>query len=148
VCSAVGLLGAPEAREVVRSYAGTGVQSALAQVAREARALVGADAHVETAVDCRYIGQSHELTVATPADFPAEHERRNGHARPGAPVEIVAVRARATRPAPRAVTELPDVARARVTGPSVVAEADCTVWVPEGWIAEPRELGAWVIERA
>ena len=148
VCSAVGLLGAPEAREVVRSYAGTGVQSALAQVAREARALVGADAHVETAVDCRYIGQSHELTVATPADFPAEHERRNGHARPGAPVEIVAVRARATRLAPRAVTELPDVARARVTGPSVVAEADCTVWVPEGWIAEPRELGAWVIERA
>jgi N-methylhydantoinase A/oxoprolinase/acetone carboxylase beta subunit len=37
--------------------------------------------------------------------------------------------------------------RARVKGPAVVAEADCTVWIPAGWRAEPRELGAWVLER-
>jgi N-methylhydantoinase A/oxoprolinase/acetone carboxylase beta subunit len=148
VCSAVGLLCAPKAREIVRSYTGEPQADALARVEREARARVGAGAHVETLVDCRYVGQSHELTVRTPDEFPAEHERRNGHVRPGAPVEVVAVRARASMPAPLQISDLPDVARVRVTGPAVVAEADCTVWVPDGWRAEPRALGAWVLERA
>jgi N-methylhydantoinase A/oxoprolinase/acetone carboxylase beta subunit len=147
VCSAVGMLCAPKAQEVVRSFAGGDLASALAAVADEARARVGAGARVETAVDCRYVGQSHELTVATVDDFPAEHERRNGHARPGAPVEVVAVRARAVSDAPLQITDLPEVARERVTGPAVVAEPDCTVWVPAGWRAEPRALGAWIVER-
>ncbi len=147
VCSAVGLLGAPKAREVVRTFAGGSLAEALTSVTSEARALVDPSARVETAVDCRYVGQSHELTVARPEDFPAEHVRRNGHARPGAPVEIIAVRARASMPAPIAVTDLPDVPRARVVGPAVVAEPDCTVWVPEGWRAEPGALGAWIMER-
>src|SRR5262249_15992059 len=121
---------------------------ALAQVEREARARVGVDARVETLVDCRYIGQSHELTVRTPDDFPAEHERRNGHMRPGAPGEVGAARAPAANAAPVRISDLPAVERARVGGPAVVAEADCTVWVPEGWRAEPRALGAWVVERA
>ena len=71
-------------------------------------------------------------------DFPAEHERRNGHARPGAPVEVVAVRARARIAAPLRVdgpARRSSAARAR--GPAVVAEADCTVWIPDGWVAEP-----------
>ena len=114
---------------------------------REARDRVGADAIVETAVDCRYVGQSHELTVRTPEEFPAEHERRNGHVRPGAPVEVIAVRARASIPAPLLITDLPTVDRVRVVGPAVVAEPDCTVWIPAGWVAEPRELGAWVVQR-
>jgi N-methylhydantoinase A/oxoprolinase/acetone carboxylase beta subunit len=147
VCSAVGLLCAPTAREIVRSYTGGPLADALALVEREARARVGAEARVETMVDCRYVGQSHELTVRTPGDFPAEHKRRNGHVRPGAPVEVVAVRARASKTAPLRISELPDVERARVAGPAVVAEADCTVWVPDGWRAEPRALGAWVLER-
>jgi N-methylhydantoinase A/oxoprolinase/acetone carboxylase beta subunit len=147
VCSAVGLLGAPKAREVVRTFAGGSLAEVLASVTSEARALVDPESRVETAVDCRYVGQSHELTVARPEDFPAEHERRNGHARPGAPVEIIAVRARASMPASIDVTDLPDVQRARVVGPAVVAEPDCTVWVPEGWRAEPGALGAWIMER-
>ena len=85
--------------------------------------------------------------MPTVDDFPAAHELRNGHARPGAPIEIVAVRARATAHAPLEVTDLPEVRRTRVVGPAVTAEADCTMWVPDGWVAEPRELGAWVIER-
>lgn len=147
VCSAVGMLCAPKAQEVVRSFGGTDLAGALAAVADDARARVGAGAHVETALDCRYVGQSHELTVATVDDFPAEHERRNGHARPGAPVEVVAVRARAVAGAPLAITDLPEVSRSVVAGPAVVAEPDCTVWIPDGWRAEPRALGAWVIER-
>jgi N-methylhydantoinase A/oxoprolinase/acetone carboxylase beta subunit len=151
VLSAVGLLSSPRRREVVRSYpAAAGdpaVSGVAADVGAQARALVGDDADVEIAYDCRYVGQSHELTVASPADFPTEHERRNGHARPGAPVEVVAVRARATAAAPLDVTDLPAVARTKVGGASVVAEPDCTMWVPEGWVAAPRELGAWVLER-
>jgi N-methylhydantoinase A/oxoprolinase/acetone carboxylase beta subunit len=148
VCSAVGLLCAPRGREIVRSYAGGSLADALTRVAREARERVGADAQVETMVDCRYVGQSHELTVRSPEDFPAEHERRNGHVRPGAPIEVVAVRARASVAAPLEISDLPDVARSRVLGPAVVAEPDCTVWIPDGWRAEPRRLGAWVLERS
>src|SRR5262249_23413691 len=121
VCSAAGLLCAPRAREVVHSFRGGSLADASEAVANEARARVGSDASVETVVDCRYVGQSHELTVPTPDDFPAAHERRNGHARPGAPVEVVAVRARASLQSPTRMTDLPDVERARVVGPVVVA---------------------------
>ena len=52
-------------------------------------------------LDLRYVGQWHELTVAVdlPLDvdaadaaFHAEHDRRFGHASPGAPVEVLAAR--------------------------------------------------------
>ena len=102
---------------------------------------------VETFVDCRYAGQSHELTVDDVDEFPAEHARRNGFARAGAPIEVVAIRARAARPAPLSLADLPTVARARVVGPRVVAEPDCTVWVPDGWVAEPGPGGAWLLGR-
>jgi N-methylhydantoinase A/oxoprolinase/acetone carboxylase beta subunit len=149
VASAMGLVCSPRRREIVQSVKpDADIDRALADVARRARALVAPEADVETAVDCRYVGQSHELTVPDMRSFPAEHERRNGHARPGAPIEIVAVRARATAAAPLAVTDLPAVARATVVGPAVVAEADCTVWIPDGWVAEPGALGAWVVRRA
>jgi N-methylhydantoinase A/oxoprolinase/acetone carboxylase beta subunit len=150
VGSAVGLLCSPRRQEVVQSVAASDSETlahARAEVAARARDLVGADAVIETAVDCRYVGQSHEITVTDVDDFPAEHERRNGHARPGAPIEVVAVRARATSTAPRRVTDLPAVERVPARGPALVAEADCTVWIPDGWIATPRTLGAWVLTR-
>jgi N-methylhydantoinase A/oxoprolinase/acetone carboxylase beta subunit len=142
VASAVGLLCSPRRQEVVQS-----APADPAEVAARAVARVGVGADVEIAYDCRYVGQSHELTVAEPGDFPAEHERRNGHARPGAPVEVVAVRARAQMAAPLAVTDLPPVTRTRVRGPAVVAEPDCTVWIPGGWVAVPGALGAWLVKR-
>ncbi len=154
VLSAVGLVCSPRQREIVRTWATprdhTSLAAALDALGTEAVDLVGGgdDAEVERLVDCRYAGQSHELTVASPADFAAEHERRNGFARPGAPVEVVALRARARRPAPLAPQDLPPVERARVRGPDVVAEPDCTVWVPAGWSAEPGPLGAWILRRA
>jgi N-methylhydantoinase A len=156
VLSAVGLVCSPRQRELVRSWPDPsehgGIDSALDALAAEAAALVfrgeePGDVEVERLVDCRYAGQSHELTVASPDAFPAEHERRNGFARPGAPVEVVALRVRARRPAPLAPDQLPAVERGAVEGPEVVAETDCTVWVPEGWRAEPGPLGAWVLRR-
>jgi hypothetical protein len=60
---------------------------------------------------------------------------------------VIALRARASRSAPLAVTDLPDVERRRVVGPAVLTEADCTVWIPEGWVGEPQALGALVLRR-
>ncbi|MGH8993621.1 MAG: hydantoinase/oxoprolinase family protein, partial [Acidimicrobiia bacterium] len=151
--SAVGLLCSPRQRELVRSWPTPGdldhLEEALAELAGQARAAVAGsgDVEVEVALDCRYAGQSHELTVRAVEDFGAEHERRNGYTRPGAPVEVVALRARARRPAPLDPEDLPSVSRERIEGPAVAAEPDCTMWVPEGWTAEPQASGAWVITR-
>jgi N-methylhydantoinase A/oxoprolinase/acetone carboxylase beta subunit len=157
VLSAVGLLTAPRRRDLVRSWPTpadhTGLDRARAALAAEAEALVGAgpEPTVETLVDCRYRGQSHELTVASVAEFGAEHRRRNGYARPGDPVEVIALRAVATRPPSVAADDLPDPpARldGEVRGPAAVAEADCTIWVAEGWVARPGAAGALLLRRA
>jgi N-methylhydantoinase A/oxoprolinase/acetone carboxylase beta subunit len=109
---------------------------------------VAAEVVVEMAVDCRYAGQSHELTVPSLDEFPAEHRRRNGFSRPGAPVEVVALRAKATAPAPFTVDDLGrPPSRQPASGPCVVAEPDCTLWIPDGWRAEVAAEGAWVLER-
>ncbi|HEX8803913.1 MAG TPA: hypothetical protein VF743_06960, partial [Acidimicrobiales bacterium] len=133
-----------------------GLDGARAELAAAARAAVAGrgggegDVIVETAVDCRYRGQSHELTVPDVAAFHDAHRRRNGYARPGHPVEIVAVRAVAERTPAVAADDLPveDRLTAPVAGPTVLAEPDCTIWVPDGWTAEPGAAGAVVLRRA
>jgi N-methylhydantoinase A/oxoprolinase/acetone carboxylase beta subunit len=162
VLSAVGLLTAPRRRDLVRSWPTPddhdGLDAALAALADEARSLVAggatadvvAEVTVETAVDCRYRGQSHELTVPTVAAFHDEHRRRNGYARPDDPVEIVALRAVASRPPALAGDDLPVPARlprGPVSGPAVIAEPDCTIWVADGWRAEAGAAGALVLRR-
>jgi N-methylhydantoinase A/oxoprolinase/acetone carboxylase beta subunit len=148
--SAVGLLASPRRRELVRSWPTphdhTGLDAARRALGAEAAALVGPGAAVETALDCRYAGQSHELTVPDLGDFPAEHQRRNGYVRPDVPIDVVTYRARATRPAPLRAEDLPAPARPTVRGPRVIAEPDCTVWVPDGWTARPGPLGAWLLQ--
>jgi N-methylhydantoinase A/oxoprolinase/acetone carboxylase beta subunit len=86
--------------------------------------------------------------VPAPEEFPAEHHRRNGFSRPGAPVEVVALRARATVPALFTEEDLGrPPTRQPATGPCVVAEPDCTLWIPDGWRAEVAPDGAWVLKR-
>lgn len=151
VFSAVGILGAARQHDVVRTWPTpddlTGLAAARAALAEEATRAVGPGAEVATAVDCRYAGQSHEITVDDPAGFHDAHERRNGHARPGATVEVVALRARATRRAPLGPTDLPAPSRRGGRGPVVLAEPDCTIWVPDGWTADPHDTGALVLTR-
>jgi N-methylhydantoinase A/oxoprolinase/acetone carboxylase beta subunit len=153
VLSAVGVLAAPRQRELVRSWptptSFVGLEYALRLLADEARALVDPDADTSTFVDVRYAGQSHELTVSSVADFHAEHARRNGYARPDAPVEVVALRARARVDSPIKVGDLPlpSVDRADGDGPAVIAEPDCTIWVAPGWHARVGAAGALVLER-
>lgn len=156
VLSAVGLLTAPRRRDLVRSWPTpgdrTGLDAALAALAGEAEALLGrgsGEPTITTALDCRYRGQSHELTVATVDAFHDEHRRRNGYARSGDPVEVVALRATATLPPQVAPADLPPppAAEGEVAGPAVVAEADCTIWVADGWVASPGADGARVLHR-
>jgi N-methylhydantoinase A len=176
VLSAVGLLTAPRRRDLVRSWPTpgdhTGLAAARAELVGRARALVAAPSgrggerddviEVATALDCRYRGQSHELTVDDAAGFHDEHRRRNGYARPDDPVEVVALRATATRPpavepealpaperlAERAERGAEDATRpSEVVGPAVIAESDCTVWVAEGWVARSGAAGALVLRR-
>jgi N-methylhydantoinase A/oxoprolinase/acetone carboxylase beta subunit len=158
VLSAVGLLGAPRRRELVRSWPRpddrTGLEEALAELGKRARALVGPADRVElsTAIDCRYRGQSHELRVPTIESFAAEHARRNGYVRDGDPVEVTALRAVAEAPSPCTVAEVLGAWEGRwsepVVGPQVVVREDCTIWVPEGWRGEPGPLGSLVLRRS
>src|SRR5690606_32022920 len=142
VLSAVGLLTAPRRRDLVRSWPTpddhAGLGAALASLADRARSLVRAPAGEVTAtpaLDCRYRGQSDELTVPEVAAFHDEHGRRNGYARPDDRVEVVALRAAATGPPAAPVEDLPVAPRLDrlVDGRAVIAEPDCTIWVAEGW---------------
>jgi N-methylhydantoinase A/oxoprolinase/acetone carboxylase beta subunit len=152
VLSATGLLAAPRQLDLVRSWADPGDHSgaeraATELAARAAGALVAAV--TETAFDCRYAGQSHELTVPSIAGFAAEHRRRNGFARPETLVEVIALRATARQRSPIDLTAWPDPGtRAGVhRGPKVIAEADCTIWIPEGWTATLGGGGSWILTR-
>jgi N-methylhydantoinase A len=151
VFSALGILCAPEQRELVESWPTPGSLDGLdaardALAARVAALVPGGE--LDGWLDCRYAGQSHELRVADVDEFPAVHAQRNGYARPGVNVEVVALRARVSRAAPLALADLPEPDRAPATGPAVVAEADCTLWLPDGWTATPGPAGAWRVQRA
>jgi N-methylhydantoinase A/oxoprolinase/acetone carboxylase beta subunit len=151
VLSAVGLLTSPLQRDLVRSWPTParldGLDAALASLAREAAALVGPGAEATMAVDCRYEGQSHEITVSTVADFHDAHRLRNGFARRDAAIEVIALRATAAVPPDLHLTDLPVPERSAARGPVTLAEPDCTVWIPDGWSAEPGAAGALVLRR-
>ena len=161
VFSAVGILGAPVQVDLVESWPAPldhdGARHAVRALATRAADLVRAHAGLDPtdaapvvalALDARYLGQSHELRVPDVDDFAAEHTRRNGYARPGTPIEVVALRATATVAAPVDLTALPLIARDATVGPAVLREPDCTIWVAEGWQARPGVGGALVLTRS
>ena len=162
VLSAVGLLSSPRRRELVRSWSTpadhTGLERALAELAAEVveamcstTQLEADEVEVRTAVDCRYRGQSHELRVASVADFATAHRTRNGYALDDVAVEVTALRAVGTAPAPATIEQVlaahGDEQVHEVTGPLVVARDDCTIWVPEGWHGRPGPLGSLLLEQ-
>ena len=153
VLSAVGLLCSPRQRELVRSWPAPADHDGAVEAARrlgaEAATLVP-DAVVDVAFDCRYAGQSHELTVTSVASFHEEHRRRNGFARADAGVEVIALRATARGAPAISIDDLPvETTRAGVrVGPCVVAETDCTIWIPAGWRGEVGGGGSWILRRS
>jgi N-methylhydantoinase A/oxoprolinase/acetone carboxylase beta subunit len=156
VLSAAGMLAAPRQVDVVQTWndptdyrgAEFGVAS-LAWVARSQLGPGGVNATVVQLYDCRYAGQSHEISVPTVSAFHAEHLRRNGFSRPDAVVEVIALRASARQLSPVALDRLPDPGgrSGPITGPAVIGEADCTIWVPEGWTASVGGGGSWLLTR-
>jgi N-methylhydantoinase A/oxoprolinase/acetone carboxylase beta subunit len=175
VLSAAGMLAAPRQVDLVRSWPKPldhlCAQDALVELGEEAvrrlrtrhsgsagpaepepeaeAAVGGPGPELEVWFDCRYAGQSHELAVAAIDEFGPEHRRRNGFARPGTPVEVVALRASARLASPVDLADLPDPGGrcGVVTGPAVIAEADCTIWVADGWTARVGGGGAWLLTR-
>ncbi len=158
VLSAVGVLAAPMVVEGVRSVpAGLGddqdsVATIIDAMREQARSYSNHEhATVEVRLDVRYSGQSHELPVSADGDwvsaFHAVHRRVNGFDRTEERVEVVAVRAVRTLPSPVAVLDLDAPPRGSVTGPTVIAEPHCTIWVPSGWNGLPGVAGALVLTR-
>ena len=171
VLSAVGLLCAPRRHEAVRSWPTPsehdGLDVALAELGDAVAAAMAAGStddssavavEVGVGLDCRYAGQSHELTVASVADFHAEHLRRNGYERPDDPVEVVALRAVATLPAPADIADVLErwaeadgaagTGAPTIAGPQVVVRPDCTTWVPDGWQGSIGPLGSLMLHRS
>lgn len=155
VASAAGLLAAPRQVDLARSWPRPldhqGARQAAAELAASASSRLAGAAlaavEVEARFDCRYAGQSHELSVASIDGFDAEHRRRNGFARSDTAVEVIALRAAARTPSPVVLADLPDPCGRDgvVVGPAVIAEADCTIWVATGWTARVGGGGAWVL---
>jgi N-methylhydantoinase A/oxoprolinase/acetone carboxylase beta subunit len=61
---------------------------------------------------------------------------------------VAALRATARLASPVSMDDLPPVERVGVAGPAVIAEADCTIWVPAGWEAAAHPSGALVLTRS
>jgi N-methylhydantoinase A len=121
VLSAYGLLAADERHDVVRTYRTSlaacdpeGLEDLYGALTEEVRAEASnpTETHIERAVDCRYVGQSFELTVPVtlPLDptaleerFEEAHETAYGY-RMDDPVELVNLRATATTERDRTTT--------------------------------------------
>lgn len=144
VLSAVGILGAPRQDDRVRSCADRLDHAAGQTTADELAEQMRGD-EVVVGFDCRYSGQSHELTVPAVESFHEEHALRRGYSL-DAPVEVVSVRVSARTPIHLAELPVPD-RRGPVAGPAVIAEPDCTIWVDDGWKADVHPSGSWVITR-
>jgi N-methylhydantoinase A len=184
VLSALGLLAAPQAADValsrpMRDPDPAGVAELLAGLSDRASELLarqGAElASVRYRVDCRYVGQAHEVPVAVSAspdlsqvatDFAAAHRARYGWDAQGDPVELVTFRVRAAGPDPRLVlpevqpgrgatplpgTGIPAYLRAdlgagdRFAGPCLVWGDDATVVVDEGWDVDVDRHGSLIL---
>ncbi len=182
--SALGLLATPLAADAaltrpMRDPDPADVASLLDRLGMQASAALArqgaAPAGVVCRVDCRYVGQAHEVPVAVDGppdleriagDFAAAHRARFGWDAFGEPVELVTFRVRATGPDP--CLRLPDVPPGRgarpLPGPGVASylRADlgagdtfagpCLVWgddstalVDEGWEAEVDRTGSLLL---
>lgn len=168
VFSALGLLLAPPRADSVTGILlepeddlDSEVETAIGSVHADLAANGITPEDTESSVDVRYLGQSHETAVAyAPGDgwdaltdrFHAAHLERNGFARRGDPIEVVAVRAAATGrpaltidrlPAPEPVGDPQRGEREVLTSAGRVA---ATAWWRPGLEAGTELLGPAVVE--
>jgi N-methylhydantoinase A len=169
VFSAVGLLLSPPRTDSVQGVLmteGDGIDGVVDAVAARARDNLIAETGqvpvgVRSLVDVRYRGQSHETPVTyRPGDgwevlsdrFHRAHRERNGFARPGDPIEVVAARAEATGAAAMRWSDLPEVVPTgepqRGSRMVLTGEGSCeaAVWWRPGLSAGTEVIGPSVIE--
>jgi len=124
-----------------------------ALVSEAQRSVPGAP--LELAADCRYLGQSHSLTVPWDRDRPladlieafhAAHEHHYGRASRGEVVEVVSLRVAAAEPGVTPVIADTD-SSAAAAGPSVVEGDGATLWVASGWRSRPGPSGSVIVSR-
>jgi N-methylhydantoinase A len=171
VLSALGLAAADRRVDVQRTVLGR--EYDVDALIAEARERIGDDeAEAEVVYDCRFRGQSFELTVSDPGEFPRVHEERYGFTEEDGTVEVVTVRAtarirgaevelaagtaeepertsRATVLGPETAILRGELAPAtRVEGPAVCALPEATLAVPEGWSGTVDDHGTVVLHRS
>jgi len=167
VTSSVGLLGAPAAFDLVRSYVSrlealdwARVQALFAEMETEARRLLagagiaGDAVTIERSVDVRYVGQGYEVTARLPdgapggdghaalvAAFEAEYRRLYQRLTPGAGLEALSWRIRASGPRPPLSLRAPapPAGRAGGTSPAEARKGARPVFVPDvrDWVTCP-----------
>lgn len=158
VLAALGLVMAGERRDWVHSVlltAGAGqLAAAWTPLAAEARAALPGGL-ITAQADCRYVGQSHALTVdweisqpegALIERFHRAHRERYGDHDVTRPVQVVSIRLASQRPGVTPQID-PHPAGPLGQGPQVLAEDGATCWVAPGWDALRAEDGALVLER-
>ncbi len=164
VLAALGLVAAPQRRDVQRTVLLSGERLSAAGIRSEVRALaaraLGAlgerQASLTVAFEVRYRGQSFELPVAAPAAatpaqlreaFESEHEQRYGYRDRNQALELVGVRVTATAPAPELTLDR-EPGGVGIAGPAVIALPESTLLVAAGWRGTEDGSGAIQLERA
>jgi N-methylhydantoinase A len=157
--AALGLVVAGERRDYVQSVlaplaAGADLAARLAPLRQRAESELPGATHTASA-DCRYVGQSHSLTVPWDPGAPlaelaerfhAAHRARYGDADTAGLVEAVSLRLAAVRPGARPRLR-GDAATSPTLGPAAVAMDGATCWVAPSWTARADAVGTLVLER-
>ena len=172
VLSALGLAVAPERRTAIGSVMARLDDMSRDGLAGEFEGLAsrnGSAPNVQHVARMRYRGQGHELEVAYDPGMPPSglgdrfiemHVRRYGFQLP-VPVEIVSarsVRSGETRPVALARsgpndwnvntnTDNGGTLEVTIEGRRVIALADATLLIPEGWRGSSLPLGGWFLEK-
>ncbi|MDX2178118.1 MAG: hydantoinase/oxoprolinase family protein [Bryobacteraceae bacterium] len=144
VLSALGMLLAEYRRDFSRGVLGL---TDFEPVFRELESRAGDGVKIERFADLRYRGQSYELTVPwknAEAGFAAKHKNRYGYAM-RSQIEVVTLRVRASRPAPR--VRLTGGATIAGRGPATIAGYGSTLWIPRGWRYRSDGAGTLVVSR-
>jgi len=175
--SALGMLLADRVRDYSASIVDAAhIERRFLQLERAARRDMSG-ASLTRMADCRYVGQSYELTIDWGSSFHEAHQAMYGYSDPRRPTEVITVRVRATIPAAKhqrphfkrsaskAKPELrriwtrgrlqpvPVFAREQVRvldtrGPALVLDYGATTLVPPGWRFHVDLAGNLIVRRS
>ena len=164
VLSALGLAIAPERRDALASVmrrahaltaADTRELDTLLVARAGARAGTGDATATQRWLRARYVGQGHELEIpfapgeagaALLTRFAAEHEKRMGFTLEQE-VEVIGARIAVSGAAHEPALAAPRFAGETRRGPDVIALADATLFVADGWSARALPIGGYLVER-